>query len=220
MTFGDAQRLLQNLPSTKRQSFAAQAKALHRAELRQHQPPKRRTLLLCLLYQAQVQTRDHLVEMFLKRMQMIRNQAKARLVNLRESHLSQTKTLLEQFAEVLTVSSEPKTEAALGQQVQFVLDRHGGAKQLLQQCEEIATYNSDNYRPLLWRFYQHYRKQLFQLVRSLDIRSTSPDQSLVEAVQFILGHEHRRSQWLPALLDLSFISDLWRPLVIDGSGAS
>ena len=220
MTFGDAQRLLTGLPSTKRQSFAAQAKALDSSELRQHQPPKRRTLLLCLLYQAQVQTREHLVEMFLKRMQIIRNQAKARLVQLRESHLSQTKILLEQFAEVLTVSSHSDSEAALGHQVQFVLERHGGAKQMLQQCEEIATYNSDNYRPLLWRFYQHYRKQLFQLVRSLDIRSTSQDQSLVEAVQFILGHEHRRSQWLPAVPDLSFISDLWRPLVVDGSGES
>ncbi|NJP12656.1 MAG: Tn3 family transposase [Cyanobacteria bacterium CRU_2_1] len=220
MTFGDANRLLQELPSTKRQSFAAQAKALDSAELRQHQPQKRRTLLLCLLYQAQVQTRDHLVEMFLKRMQRIKQQAKARLVELRESHLSQTQTLLEQYAKVLTVAVAPQSATTLGEQVQAVLEHHGGAKQLLQQCEEIANYNSDNYRPLLWRFYRHYRKQLFQLVRSLDIRSTSQDQSLVEAVQFILGQEHRRSQWLPAVLDLSFISNLWRQLVVDEVGAS
>lgn len=220
MSFGDAQRLLKDLPSTKRQSFAAQAKALDIAELRKHQPPKCRTLLLCLLYQAQVQTRDHLVEMFLKRIQMIRKQAKAKLVQLRESHLSQTKTLLEQFAEVLTVSSQPNPEAVLGQQVQLVLERHGGAQHLLQQCEEIASYNSDNYRPLLWRFYRHYRKQLFQLVRSLEIRSTSQDQALIEAVQFILSQEHRRSQWLPSVLDLSFISNPWRQLIVNGSGAS
>jgi TnpA family transposase len=220
MTFGDAKRLLQGLPSTKRQSFAAQAKALDSAELRKHQPQKRRVLLLCLLYQAQVQTRDHLVEMFLKRMQRIKRQAKARLVELRESHLSQTQTLLEQYAKVLSIAVAPQSVTTLGQQVQAVLEHHGGAKQLLQQCEEIASYNSDNYRPLLWRFYRRYRKQLFQLVRSLDIRSTSQDQSLVEAVQFILGQEHRRSQWLPAVLDLSFISNLWRPLVFDGFGVS
>lgn len=210
MTFGDAKRLLKGFPSAKRQSFAAQAKALDIAELRQQQPQKRRTLLLCLLYQAQVQTRDHLVTMFLKRMQRIKQQAKARLVDLRESHLSQTQTLLEQYAKVLTVAVAPQSATTLGEQVQAVLEHHGGAKQLLQQCEEIASYNSDNYRPLLWRFYRHYRKQLFQLVRSLDIRSTSQDQSLVEAVQFILGQEHRRSQWLVAELDLSFSSNLWR----------
>ena len=109
MTFGDAKRLLQGLPSTKRQSFAAQAKALDSAELRQHRPQKRRTLLLCLLYQAQVRTRDHLVEMFLKRMQRIKQQAKARLVELRESHLSQTQTLLAQYAKVLTVAVAPQS---------------------------------------------------------------------------------------------------------------
>jgi len=218
MSFGEAKRLLQGLPSTKRQSFAAQAKALDMAELREHQPQKRRTLLLCLLYQAQVQTRDHLVEMFLKRMQRIKQQAKARLVELRESHLSQTKTLLEQYAKVLTVAVAPESATTLGEQVQAVLELHGGAPQLLLQCEEIASYNSDNYRPLLWRFYRHYRKQLFQLVRSLDLRSTSQDQSLVEAVQFILGQEQHRGQWLPAGLDLSFSSHLWRQLVIDGSG--
>ena len=220
MAFGDAKRLLKELPSTKRQSFAAQAKVLDIAELRQQQPQKRRTLLLCLLYQAQVQTRDHLVEMFLKRMQRIKQQAKARLVELRESHLSQTQTLLQQYAKVLTVAVVPQSATTLGEQVQAVLELHGGAKQLLLQCEEIASYNSDNYRPLLWRFYRHYRKQLFQLVRSLDIRSTSQDQSLIEAVQFILSQEHRRSQWLAAGLDLSFISHPWRQLVIDGSEKS
>ena len=218
MTFGDAKRLLQGLPSMKRQSFAAQAKALDSAELNKHQPQKRRTLLLCLLYQAQVQTRDHLVEMFLKRMQRIKQQAKARLVALRESHLSQTKTLLEQYAKVLTAAVAPESATTLGEQVQAVLELHGGASQLLLQCEEIASYNSDNYRPLLWRFYRHYRKQLFQVVRSLDIRSTSQDQSLVEAVQFILSQEHRRSQWFPAELDLSFSSKLWRELVVDETG--
>jgi len=218
MSFGEAKRLLQGLPSTKRQSFAAQAKALDSAELREHQPQKRRTLLLCLLYQAQVQTRDHLVEMFLKRMQRLKQQAKARLVALRESHLSQTKTLLEQYAKVLTAAVAPESATTLGEQVQAVLELHGGAPQLLLQCEEIASYNSDNYRPLLWRFYRHYRKQLFQLVRSLDLRSTSQDQSLVEAVQFILGQEHRRGQWLPAGLDLSFSSQLWRQLVVEGAG--
>ncbi|MCY7273783.1 MAG: hypothetical protein LH702_08550, partial [Phormidesmis sp. CAN_BIN44] len=40
MTFGDAKRLLKGFPSAKRQSFAAQAKALDIAELRQQQPQK------------------------------------------------------------------------------------------------------------------------------------------------------------------------------------
>ena len=71
MSFGDAQRLLVDIAPSKVKSFAAQAKVLDVTELGDVKPAKRRTLLLCLLYQAQVKTRDHLVEMFLKRIRKL-----------------------------------------------------------------------------------------------------------------------------------------------------
>lgn len=77
---------------------------------------------------------------------------------------------------------------------------------------------SDNYFPLLWQFYSRYRKLLFGLVRSLDIRSTTQDQSLMEALTFVLEQEHRRGKWLSAAIDLSFISDKWRRLVVSTTG--
>lgn len=178
-------------------------------------PAKRRTLLLCLLYQAQVKTRDYLVEMFLKRMRTLHNRAKAKLVELRERHRAQTEALLKAFTDVLVVSNASPDFASLEEQVEAVLNLNGGAGALLEQCEEIAAYKSDNYLPLLWRFYSRYRKLLFTLVRSLDIHSTTQDQSLVEALAFVLEHEHRRGQWLSAQrLDLSFVSDQWRRLVL------
>lgn len=85
---------------------------------------------------------------------------------------------------------------------------------MLEQCEEIAAYNSDNHLPLLWQFYSRYRKLLFGLVRSLDIRSTTQDQSLMSALTFVLEQEHRRGKWLPSGIDLSFIGDKWRRLVV------
>jgi hypothetical protein len=62
--------------------------------------------------------------------------------------------------------------------------------------------------------YSRYRKLLFGLMRSLDIRSTTQDQSLMEALTFVLDHERRRGKWLPSGIDLSFISDKWRRLVV------
>ena len=59
MSFGDAKRLLSGIASSKVKSFAAQAKALDISEFQDLKLPKRRTLLLCLLHQAQVKTRDH-----------------------------------------------------------------------------------------------------------------------------------------------------------------
>ena len=218
MSFGDAHRLLAKVPLSKVKSFAAQAKALDVAELRDVNPPKRRTLLLCLLYQAQLKTRDHLVEMYLKRIKIIENKARKRLVELREKHLDQTETLLQLLAEILQVSKETLESTALGEQVKSLLERHGGSVSLLEQCEAITAYNSNNYRPLMWRFYARYRKLLFQLVRSLDIRSASQDQTLTDALCFILEHQHRRRKWLPSGLDLGFASAKWRQLILSRDG--
>lgn len=132
---------------------------------------------------------------------------------MREKHLAQTEALLGVLAQILSVFSENIDDAALGQQVQSVFTCHGGPQLLLEQCEEIA-YNSDNHLPLLWQFYSRYRKLLFGLVRSLDIRSTTQDQSLMSALTFVLEQEHRRGKWLPFGIDLSFISDKWRRLVV------
>ena len=97
-------RLLADITPTKVRYFAAQARAIDISEFQDLKEPKRRTLLLCLLYEAQVKTRDYLVEMFLKRILKIHNNANQRLQELREKHLAQTSELLETLAEVLTAS--------------------------------------------------------------------------------------------------------------------
>lgn len=66
MTFGDAKRLLSGITPAKIKHLASQAIALDISEFQDLKLSKRRTILLCLLYQAQVKTRDHLVEMYLK----------------------------------------------------------------------------------------------------------------------------------------------------------
>ena len=78
------------------------------------------------------------------------------------------------------------------------METHGGAAALLAQCEEITAYNSNNYLPLIWRFYSRYRAVLFPLVRGLQIQSTSQDLSLTAALTLVLAHENRRSKWLSA----------------------
>ncbi len=66
---------------------------------------------------------------------------------------------------------------------------------------------------MLWQFYSHYRAALFELVENLDIRSTTQDQSLIVAVKFLLSNKQRRGKWLPARVDLSFVSNAWRKLI-------
>ncbi|HEY9830489.1 MAG TPA: hypothetical protein V6D26_07920 [Stenomitos sp.] len=57
----NVEQLLKDIPPLKIQHFAAEAKALDVGEIRDFSPPKRYTLLLCLIYQSQIQARDNLV---------------------------------------------------------------------------------------------------------------------------------------------------------------
>ena len=214
MMVGDAQKLLSFIPATKVKSFAALARTLDISEFNDFRLQKRRTLLLCLLYQAQVKTRDHMVEMFLKRIKKIHNNAKTKLEYLREKYLNQTQTMLEMFGEILIFSDKSPSHSQLGKQVQDLLDSNGGTPLLLEQYSEIASVNTKDYFSLLWSFYSPYRKALFDLVRSLEICSTSNEQSVIEAVKFVLDNQHRKSKFLKANLDLGFISDQWRKLVV------
>ncbi len=213
MNFGDAKRLLSNIPNTKIIYFAAYARTLDAAEFQDIQLPKRRTLLLCLLYRSQVKARDYLIEMFLKRIAHIHNRGKEKLVELRERHRAATAALLEVLGEIIEASDEIKDETALGRQIQDLIATHGGSEKLRSQCAEITAYNSDNYLPLLYQFYSHYRAALFELVENLDIRSTTQDQSLIFAVKFLLSNKQRRGRWLPPSVDLSFASNVWRKLI-------
>jgi len=43
-------------------------------------------------------------------------------------------------------------------------------------------------------------KALFSLVRSLDILSTSADESVMEALKFVLENQYKRAKYLPLRL--------------------
>lgn len=153
--------------------------------------------------------------MFIKRILKFQNNAKERLKELREKHLTQTSEMLGMFVQVLTVSKETQDNlAALGEQVLSILNEHGGADLLLLKYEEIAAYNTNNHLPLMWRFYSANRKALFSLVCSLDIHSTSADESGIDALKFVLDNEHKWGKYLPFEIDLDFVSNKWLTLVV------
>lgn len=52
------------------------------------------------------------------------------------------------------------------------------------------------------------------MINALEFASTSSDQRLVKAVEFLLQNSHRRGEWLSAEVDLSFSSETWQKLVL------
>jgi TnpA family transposase len=213
LSLGDITHLLADLPPLKLTHFAAEARALDAAELKDFAPPKRYTLVLCLMHRMRVQCRDQLALMLIKRMQKIQQRGKDELEDLRLRYRERTATLVSLLAEVVTTSEHAASDEQVGSSIRQLLAERGPAIQLLEECETVMAYSGDHYQPLLWRYYRHDRHALFRLIRHLALRSTSQDQSLTHAVCYLLEHEERRSDWLPDEVDLSFASERWLRII-------
>jgi hypothetical protein len=140
--------------NTKVQQFAAEARAYNVKDMRRIQNvPRRRALLVCLLHQAQVQTRDELVEMFLRRMRHTEASAKEKLKELQDQHRELEEHMLAVFAQVIDETIlHPEDNAALGQGVRDILKNDGGAEALRERYAQVSAYHNNNYRPLINTF--------------------------------------------------------------------
>jgi hypothetical protein len=78
-SLGDVKPILKDITTAKIHHFAAEARVLDAHELKDFSLSKKITLVLCLIYSAQVNARDSLVEMFLKQMRLINNDAQKEL---------------------------------------------------------------------------------------------------------------------------------------------
>ena len=217
-SFGDVFPYLKGINLTKIQHFAAEAKSLDAAEVKKITQPKRATLILSLIYSAQVQTRDHLVTMFLKQMRRIHNGAKEELELIRIRLQETTENLLSVFTDVLLVFADELEDSQLIQQANDIFIAQGGVKELLNDCEAVNAYKGNNYLPLLWRFYKSHRSSFFRLVQALNLASTSTDERLITALRFLQDNSHRRGQWLPSLVDMNWASPQWQKLVLVRQG--
>ena len=212
-SLGEVKTFLNNITVAKIQHFAAEARVLDASEVKEISQPKRITLLLSLIYSAQVQTRDNLVSMFLKRMRTIHNSAKEELEKLRQKNQETIEKLVGLFTNVLQVFVEPPPDPEVIQLCYQVFEPVGGVQQLLNECEGVNAYKGNNYFPLIWRFYKSHRSAFFRLLNALKFESTSQEQTIIEAVKFLQLNAHRRTEFLPDTLDLSFASPQWQKLL-------
>jgi TnpA family transposase len=213
-TLGEIAPYLQGLTRAKIKHFTSEAKALSASEMKDITLNKQLTLLLCLIYSAQVQTRDYLVEMFLKQMKKIHNLAIEELDSIKKRQQITTEKLVSVLTDVLVVFNENAPDSKPLEQLQTIFKQTGGVEQLLTECEEINAYQGNNYFPLLWRFYKSHRSAFFRVFKFLKIESTSSDDKLVKTVEILLSNSHRRGEWIGTEIDLSFISQQWHKLVI------
>lgn len=207
--------LVSGIANTKVQQFAAEAAALDALDMRRIQTvPRRRALLVCQLHHAQVQTRDQLAEMFVKRMRRTHTLAKEKLLELQQQHRELEEHMLAVLAEVLDETIlNPDDNAALGQGVRDILKQDGGAEALRNRYEQVSAYHNDNYRPLMWSINRPSRAALFRLSRLLPFWAATHDASLINALAYIQRYQDTRHDYLPGSIALDFASVRWQALV-------
>jgi len=207
---GSVQGILTDLSNAKIKHFAAEAKALDAATLRSFTDPKRSTLLVCVLHQAQVTTRDNLVDMFRRHLQHLHTRGKEALQKLREQQRETTERLLGILAGVLHTTIDTPDNAALGQEIRQLFNESGGSENLLADCTTLSTHNGNNYLPLLPKFYKGSRQVFFRLLDALEIAPANEDHSLMPALDLLLSLQSARKEYIPATVSLDFASDLWQ----------
>ncbi len=213
-SFGDVDGPLAGIAPMKIRNFAHQAKALDAGELKDFAPANRYTLLLCLIYRMRVKTRDDIAEMLLRRMATIHKRAKEELVEIQLEQRQRAEKLIGRLDEVAAIAASDLSDLQAGRKVRAALSADGGVEKLRQECAAVRLWQGDNYLPLLWKHFIPLRYVLFRLVRAIEIQSTTQDQALLKALEVVLAHERKRSDWIDAEdVDLSFVSDRWQKLV-------
>ncbi|OLR23262.1 Tn3 family transposase [Bacillus cereus] len=214
------EELLKEVPNSKVKNFALEALALDASEMKDFTMAKRYTLLLSVIYRSQIITRDHLIDMFLKRIARIHKKGKEELALLREKQRSISENLISILSEVLRTTHMHDDTNIIGSAITELFERRGGIDSLQQDCLALSSYNGNNYLPLLEKFYNSHRKTLFRLISLLKLDSTTQDDSLIKALQFLLLNENRRVEHLPTSIDLSFANEQWKQTLRVGKGSN
>ena len=207
ITAGDD--VLAGLPDTKIRHFAAQAMAYDVSELRECAEAKRYTLLVALIRRMQIRARDQLAEMFLRRVATIHKRAK--------EERGQIERLIGTLDGVLAILDGELDNAAAGAQIREYLAPAGGVHGVRETCAQVQATSGNNYLPLVWKHFKSHRSILFRLVHLLDIRATTQDRTLIDALNLIKTYQDKhRIEWITESIDLSFASDRWRKLLREG----
>ncbi len=211
--------VLAGIPDAKIRHFAAQTMAYDVSELRECAEAKRYTLLVALIRRMQIRARDQLAEMFLRRVATIHKRAKEELEQIQFGQRGQIERLIGTLDGVLSILDGEPDNAVAGAQIREYLAPAGGIDRVRETCAQVQATSGNNYLPLVWKHFKSHRSILFRLVHVLDIRPTTQDRTLIDALALTKTYQDKhRIEWITEGIDLSFASDRWRKLVREGDG--
>ncbi len=212
-SFGNLDAIFEGIVDTKIRHFAAQAAASDVSELKDCSLPKRYTLMLALIYRMRVRTRDHLAEMFIRRISTIHKRAKEELEQIQARQRQKLEQLAATLDGVVQILVQEPDDQEAGSLIREYLSLDGNLDRLRETCAEVQATGGNNYLPLIWKHFRSHRSLLFRLSHLLQLEPTTQDRSLIQALQLIQDSENLHREWIDEHVDLSFASDRWVKVV-------
>lgn len=212
-SFGDLDAILEGVVDAKIRHFATQAAASDVAELKDCSLPKRYTLMLALIYRMRVRTRDHLAEMFIRRISTIHKRAKEELEQIQARQRQKLEQLAATLDGVVQILVQEPDDQEAGSLIREFLSPDGNLDRLRETCAEVQATGGNNYLPLIWKHFKSHRSLLFRLSHLLQLEPTTQDRSLIQALQLIQDSENLNREWIDEHVDLSFASERWVKVV-------
>lgn len=207
-SLADTDSALADVPPRRIDLFAEEAKTIETGDWDAYNPPHRYTLLLCLLHQAKVKTRDNIVDTFRKRMKAVHRHAKDQLDGIQAEQRKLSEHFIEMLMGIARAAQHASDPETLGMMVMETFEEEGGATYIYTTCQTLATYHDENTLPLLWGHYASHSRTVFDVMYDLDMHATSPDDNVLIALETL--HYHRQDDELPDDTPLDFASDRWQ----------
>jgi hypothetical protein len=190
-----ASQALDGVPETKLQRFAEEARAFNVTRMHSLPEPKRDAVAVALIRVRTAQALDDLVEMFLRRVQKLHQQAQEALADYREQHQEQTDALVALLGHIVSGWQASETPEQQRQAVEALIG--GRTETILAQCEAHLEYAGTNYLPFFRPLFRPHRKLFLDVLEFLPPTSTSADTALEQAVAFVRRHRQPRAARLP-----------------------
>jgi TnpA family transposase len=223
---------LEGIPNVKIKQFASEAQTLNAAQMKQLEPNKKYALIAAMLAVKTSKAYDDIAEMFIKKVNRIKNRAKEDLRNYKLGQYSKTADkLIFKLKEAVLVCKAEGTKEEKYDKIDSIIAGEK-ADEVINDCDSHIAYSGNNYYPFMWKHYKSSRPTLFNILDNITLKTTNQDTSIEDAIQFIKKYRNSKLNWVPTIetinkgkdnqsqrqiLDLSWISDLFWKMVSGGN---
>jgi hypothetical protein len=208
-----------NVPASKLKRFIIEARALNVANMNELTEYKRFTLAALLVRSQTGKALDDIGDIFIRIMQRLLNHANEAL---KLHKLSQSKNVESLVSSLRDIMKAYQTKGAKDERFDAITQAmKEEPEEIVKLCNAQLAYANNNYLPFLPPLYRNKRSLLFDCLSHLDLQSTTKEQSTLEALALVARNRRSRKTIFEASnekgepLDLDWIPDNWRKLVID-----